>query len=173
MMRRSSGIKNRTIFIADNLHIMRGMPDESVDLIYLDPPFNKKKNFSAPIGSEAAGAEFKDAWTLSDVDEVWWGEIANKNEALYTVLDAINKTAGEDLMSYSIYMAIRLLEMHRILKGTGSLYLHCDPGPDCQPLPQDGAGHDIWQATFPQGDNLVTGNRIWIQISSERVGSWT
>ena len=127
MMRRSSGIKNRTIFIADNLHIMRGMPDESVDLIYLDPPFNKKKNFSAPIGSEAAGAEFKDAWTLSDVDEVWWGEIANKNEALYTVLDAINKTAGEDLMSYSIYMAIRLLEMHRILKGTGSLYLHCDP----------------------------------------------
>ena len=123
----ANGIKNRTIFIADNLHVMRGMPDKSVDLIYLDPPFNKNKNFSAPIGSKAAGAEFKDTWTLSDVDEVWWGEIASQNEALYTVLDAINKTAGEDLMSYSIYMAIRLLEMHRILKETGSLYLHCDP----------------------------------------------
>lgn len=123
----ANGIKNRTIFIADNLEIMRGMPNGSVDLIYLDPPFNKNKNFSAPIGSKAAGAEFKDTWTLSDVDEVWWGEIASKNEALYTVLDAINKTAGEDLMSYCIYMAIRLLEMHRILKDTGSLYLHCDP----------------------------------------------
>ncbi len=120
-------IKNRTVFIADNLHVMRGMSDDSVDLIYLDPPFNKNKNFSAPIGSKAAGVEFKDTWSLSDVDIAWWGEIANRNEALYTVLDAINKIAGEDLMSYSIYMAIRLLEMHRILKNTGSLYLHCDP----------------------------------------------
>ena len=127
MMGRSGGIKNRTIFIADNLHIMRGMGDESVDLVYMDPPFNKNKNFAAPIGSKAAGAEFKDTWTLDDVDIAWWGEIANKNEALYTVLDAINKTAGDDLMSYSIYMAIRLLEMHRILKPNGSIFLHCDP----------------------------------------------
>ena len=67
----ANGIKNRTVFIADNLHIMRGIPDQSVDLIYLDPPFNKNKNFSAPIGSKAAGAEFKDAWTLSDVDVTW------------------------------------------------------------------------------------------------------
>ena len=87
---------------------MRGMSDDSVDLIYLDPPFNKNKNFSAPIGSKAAGVEFKDTWSLSDVDIAWWGEIANRNEALYIVLDAINKIAGEDLMSYSIYMAIRL-----------------------------------------------------------------
>ena len=123
----ASGIKNRTIFTADNLHILRGIPDESVNMIYLDRPFNKNKNFSAPIGSKTAGAEFKDTWSLSDVDIAWWGEIANRNEALYTVLDAINKTAGEDLMSYCIYMAIRLLEMHRILKNTGAIYLHCDP----------------------------------------------
>ena len=60
----SSGIKNRTIFTADNLPVMRGMEDESVDLIYLDPPFNSKHNYAAPIGSKAAGVEFKDTWTL-------------------------------------------------------------------------------------------------------------
>ena len=47
---------------------MRGMEDQSVDLICLDPPFNSKHNYAAPIGSKAAGAEFKDTWTLSDVD---------------------------------------------------------------------------------------------------------
>ena len=120
-------VKSRTIFIADNLHILRGIQDNFVDLIYLDPPFNKKKNFAAPIGSKAAGASFKDIWTLDDIDIVWWGEIANKNPSLYTVLDAIGQTGGTDSQAYSIYMSIRFIEMQRILKPTGSLYLHCDP----------------------------------------------
>ena len=123
----SSGIKNRTIFIADNLPVMRGMEDQSVDLIYLDPPFNSKHNYAAPIGSKAAGAEFKDTWTLDDVDIAWWGEIAESNQALYEVLDMTRHVGGKSAMSYLIYMAIRILEMHRILKSTGSLYLHCDP----------------------------------------------
>ena len=59
------------IFTGDNLPIMRGMNSGSVDLIYLDPPFNSKANYAAPIGSEAAGAAFKDTWTLSDVDITW------------------------------------------------------------------------------------------------------
>ena len=58
---------NRTLWTGDNLDILRGMNSESVDLIYLDPPFNSNKTYSAPIGSEAAGAAFKDTWTLSDV----------------------------------------------------------------------------------------------------------
>ncbi|MYD89686.1 MAG: hypothetical protein F4Y08_05010 [Caldilineaceae bacterium SB0662_bin_9] len=58
---------NQTIWTGDNLPILRGMNSESVDLIYLDPPFNSKTNYAAPIGSEAAGAAFKDTWTLSDV----------------------------------------------------------------------------------------------------------
>ncbi len=82
---------------------MRGMSDDSVDLIYLDPPFNKNKNFSAPIGSKAAGVEFKDTWSLSDVDIAWWGEIANRNEALYTVLDAINKIAGGPYVIFNLH----------------------------------------------------------------------
>ena len=121
------GIKNRTIFTGDNLHIMRGMGDESVDLIYLDPPFNSNHNYAAPIGSKAAGAAFKDTWTLQDVDVAWWGEIAESNPGLYKVLDMAKYTGGKSAMSYLIYMAIRILEMHRVLKRTGSLYLHCDP----------------------------------------------
>ncbi|MDE2863090.1 MAG: hypothetical protein OXL33_06545, partial [Chloroflexota bacterium] len=62
---------DKTIFTGDNLPIMRGMNSESVDLIYLDPPFNSKANYAAPIGSKAAGAGFKDIWTLSDIDVEW------------------------------------------------------------------------------------------------------
>ena len=55
--------KNRTMWTGDNLPILRGMNSETVDLIYLDPPFNSNRDYSAPIGSEAAGAAFKDTWT--------------------------------------------------------------------------------------------------------------
>ena len=116
--------KNRTMWTGDNLDIMRGMNSESVDLIYLDPPFNSKHNYAAPIGSEAAGAEFKDTWTLNDIAVEWHGLIADENPELYKVIDA---TMTKSDRAYIIYMAIRLLEMRRILKSTGSIYLHCDP----------------------------------------------
>ena len=63
-----------TIWTGDNLNIMRGMNSGCVDLIYLDPPINSNRNYEAPIGSEAAGAAFKDAWTLVDVDVCEHGE---------------------------------------------------------------------------------------------------
>ena len=66
------------MWTGDNLDIMRGMNSECVDLIYLDPPFNSNRNYSAPIGSLAAGAAFKDTWTLSDLDVAWMGLIADK-----------------------------------------------------------------------------------------------
>ncbi len=116
--------KNQTIWRGDNLPIMRGMNSESVDLIYLDPPFNSKTDYAAPIGSEAAGAEFKDTWTLSDVDVEWINLIEGKNQALYRVLLAA-MTASDK--AYLVYMAARILEMRRLLKPTGSIYLHCDP----------------------------------------------
>ena len=119
--------KNRTLWTGDNLDIMRGMNSESVDLIYLDPPFNSNQDFAAPIGGEAAGAAFKDTWTLSDVDEAWHGEIADKEPALYSIIDAAGLSHGKGMKSYLIMMAVRLLEMQRLLKATGSIYLHCDP----------------------------------------------
>ena len=100
------------------------MNSESVDLIYLDPPFNSKKNYAAPIGSKAAGAAFKDTWTLSDIDVEWLNLIEQKHPALYRVLLAAMTNSDK---SYLVYMAVRLLEMRRILKPTGSIYLHCDP----------------------------------------------
>ena len=119
--------KNRTMWTGDNLQILRGMNSESVDLIYLDPPFNSNRDYSAPIGSEAAGAAFKDTWTLEDVDEAWHGEIAEQNPAVYSIIDAAGLAHGSSMKSYLIMMAVRLLEMRRILKPTGSIYLHCDP----------------------------------------------
>ena len=106
---------------------MRGMNSQSVDLIYLDPPFNSNRDYAAPIGSEAAGAAFKDTWTLEDVDEAWHGEIAERQPALYAIIDAAGMAQGKGMKSYLIMMAVRLLEMKRLLKDTGSIYLHCDP----------------------------------------------
>ena len=120
-------VNNRTIFSNDNLHILRGLDTQSVDLIYLDPPFNSNRNYSAPIGSEAAGAAFKDTWTLSDVDNAWHGEIADREPALYQAIHTAELTHGKGMKSYLIMMGVRLLEMKRVLKETGSIYLHCDP----------------------------------------------
>ena len=115
---------NQTVWTGDNLDIMRGMNSESVDLMYFDPPFNSKANYAAPIGSKAAGAEFKDTWTLRDVDVAWLDLIEAKHPVLNRVIHAAMTNSDK---SYLIYMAVRFLEMQRILKPTGSIYLHCDP----------------------------------------------
>ena len=115
---------DKTIWTGDCLDIMRGMNAETVDLIYLDPPFNSNANYAAPIGSQAAGAAFKDTWSLSDVDAEWINLIEAKHPALYRVLLAAMSDSDK---AYLAYMAARLLEMPRLLKPTGSIYLHCDP----------------------------------------------
>ena len=114
----------KTIWTGDNLPIMRGMNSESVDLIYLDPPFNSKRNYAAPIGSVAAGAEFRDTWTLRDVDVEWINLIEARHPTLYRVLLAAMTDSDK---SYLVYMAARMLEMRRLLRPTGSIYVHCDP----------------------------------------------
>ncbi len=118
---------NRTIFTGDNLYVMRGMNSESVDLIYADPPFNSNRNYSAPIGSKAAGAAFKDAWTLSDVDLIEHNRLREENKGLFAAIAAAKHTHSKGMFSYLVMMALRLLEMRRLLKPTGSIYLHCDP----------------------------------------------
>ena len=118
---------DKTIWTGDNLDILRGLNSETVDLIYLDPPFNSNRNYEAPVGSKAAGAAFKDAWTLSDLDVAWMGLIADEQPAIARLLDAARWTHGKGMQSYITMMAVRLLEMRRVLKPTGSIYLHCDP----------------------------------------------
>ena len=118
---------DKTIWTGDNLDILRGINSESIDLIYLDPPFNSNKNYEAPVGSKAAGAAFKDTWHLSDLDVAWMGLIADEQPAVAHTLKAAGFSHGKGMQSYLTMMAVRLLEMHRVLKDTGSIYLHCDP----------------------------------------------
>ena len=115
---------SKTVFTGDNLPIMRGMNSASVDLIYLDPPFNSNADYAAPIGSAAAGAAFKDTWTLSDIDAEWIDVMESRHLPVYRVLLAAQSNSDK---AYLAYMAVRLQEMHRLLKPTGSFYLHCDP----------------------------------------------
>ena len=118
---------HQTMWTGDNLPVLRGLNSESVDLIYLDPPFNSNKEYAAPIGSEAAGAAFKDTWTFDDVDRLWLLMLRDDDPALYQVIEAARLAHGKNMAAYLSMMAQRLRELHRILKPTGTLYLHCDP----------------------------------------------
>lgn len=118
---------NRTIWTGDNLEILRGIDSECVDLIYADPPFNTNRNYLAPSDSPAAGAGFKDTWTSSDLDSAWAGEIAESEPAVAQLLRGAEMAHSEGMQSYLTMMAVRLLEMRRVLAPTGSIYLHCDP----------------------------------------------
>ena len=119
--------EDKTLFVGDNLHVLRGMNDASVDLVYADPPFNSNRSYAAPIGSRAAGAAFKDAWSLSDIDLVEHQALKAEHPGLFAVIDAAGTAHSKGMKSYLIMMAVRLVELRRVLKDTGSLYLHCDP----------------------------------------------
>ena len=120
-------VKNRTIFCDDNLDVLRGINSQCIDLIYLDPPFNKNKKFTAPIGSSAEGAEFSDIFREEDVKSEWLQTIGEDHPELFHYLNGIKGIGNHYNFAYLAYMAIRLIECHRVLKQTGSIYLHCDP----------------------------------------------
>ena len=119
-------VPSRTIFTGDNLDILRGINSECVDLIYLDPPFNSNRTYAAPLDSAARGAEFDDVWTLDDMKEEWVDEIEYRLPALYHLINGAKLSHSESMAGYLTFMSIRLLELHRVLKPTGSIYLHCD-----------------------------------------------
>lgn len=120
-------IQNRTIYCRDNIDVLRGINSHCIDLVYLDPPFNKKKIFTAPIGSNAEGAEFSDIFREEDIKDEWVKEIEADNYELHSLLKGIKDFSNQYNYCYCVYMAIRLIEIARILKPTGSVYLHCDP----------------------------------------------
>lgn len=124
------------LYYGDNLGVLRDeIADNSVDLIYLDPPFNSNASynvlFRGPSGSESAAQieAFDDTWHWTDAAEEAFGEVLRSgNGAAAEMLRAMRSFLGEnDMMAYLAMMAVRLLELHRVLKPTGSLYLHCDP----------------------------------------------
>ena len=115
------------LFIGNNLDVLRGINSESVDLIYLDPPFCKQKKFAAPIGSKAAGMSFKDAWTLDDAEKVWLEECQYAEPEIWHVIRAAKAAHSEAMAGYLAFMLQRLRECQRVMKRSGSIYLHCDP----------------------------------------------
>ncbi|MCL2710584.1 MAG: HNH endonuclease [Planctomycetaceae bacterium] len=116
-----------TLYTNDNLYVLSGMNSTTVDLIYLDPPFNSKRMYAAPVGSKAAGASFKDMWSWKDVDEYYLDTLASQFPILARYIANVGVVHSKPMMAYLTYMSQRMIEMHRILKDTGSLYLHCDP----------------------------------------------
>lgn len=123
------------LFYGDCLDVMRECPDESVDLIYLDPPFNSNRTYNVLFkqqSGEAANAQitaFDDTWTWSSDDEVAYAELqANAAPKVADVIAAIHRLLGPtDMLSYLVMMTVRLVELRRVLKSTGSIYIHCDP----------------------------------------------
>ena len=179
----TANFTNRTLWTGDNLDIMRGINSESVDLIYLDPPFNSNRNYAAPIGSEAAGAAFKDTWTLDDVDLAWHGLIAEEHPGLYSIIDAAGVAYAKGMKSYLIMMAVRLLEMRRVLKPTGSIYLHCDPTAshylkllmDAVFGPDNFRNEIVWERTLPKGlmtRRLPTSHDLLLVYQRSESATW-
>jgi len=120
--------RNRTLFHHDNLAVLRGMDSETVDLIATDPPFNKNKDFHATPDSLASGAKFQDRWSWErDVHEEWTDQIRNDYPRLMEAIESARYAHSDGMGAFMCFMAVRLLEMRRILKPSGSIYLHCDP----------------------------------------------
>ena len=120
----------------DNYDVLRQLPDECIDLIYLDPPFNSNQFYVAAFGDKSrVGRQLRDIWrwtagtqrSFEDIDRQAFRSAAHKR--LLDCLKGVRLQAGDtsDMAGYIVYMARRLMQMRRVLKRTGSIYLHCDP----------------------------------------------
>ncbi len=133
--------RNCTLFVADNIHILRGMNSEFVDCIATDPPFNAKRVFNAPLSSRSAAQRFDDRWRWDEVADEWQDVIASDHPAIKEIVEAaavieggkidhrtgkVTTGAKNSITAYLAYMAPRIVEMHRVLKPSGVLFLHCD-----------------------------------------------
>src|SRR5829696_4721168 len=128
-------ITNNTLFYGDNLPILREyIPDESIDLVYLDPPFNSNRSYNVLFRDES-GKEpeaqieaFEDTWHWSEAAEETYHELITEgSDEISKAISALLELVGRNqVMAYLVMMAARLAELHRVLKLTGSLYLHCD-----------------------------------------------
>ena len=116
----------------DNLPVLRGMNSETVDLIATDPPFNTKRNRSGTAGFYEDNWKWGDTnkrpdqWKWNEVHPKWLEEIKDDNPALHQVIEAARICHDEGIAAFLCFLSVRLLECNRILKPTGSIYLHCD-----------------------------------------------
>ena len=132
-------IMTNKLYYGDNLEVLRNtIKDESVDLCYIDPPFNSKRNYFQiynNIGHEdkAQAQAFIDTWTWDDHAVEGFQEIITNHQGRFTkqIIELIkglrNVLSEGSLLAYLVSMVLRITEIHRVLKDTGSFYLHCDP----------------------------------------------
>lgn len=161
----------KRLYFGDNLNILREyVADESVDLIYLDPPFNSRAQYNVLFQSPQDDAEtaqaqaFRDTWAWGNEAERAYEEIMHHGGATARLIDALRSAlAHSDMMAYLVMMAVRLQVLHSKLKSTGSLYLHCDPTAshylkivlDSLFGPVNFRSEIIWKRTFAHG-NVTT-----------------
>ena len=128
-------IQNRTLFFGDNLQILREkIPDETFDLIYLDPPFNSNKNYNVlfkegMVDSSAQIHAFEDTWDWTPPTDRLFKELKQGNNPQISMLisSLYEFIKSTPMMAYLVNMTARLIPLERVLKKTGSIYLHCDP----------------------------------------------
>ena len=119
---------NRTLFHGDNLPFLRAMNSNTVHLIATDPPFNKGRDFHATPDSLASGATFQDRWSWEkDVHHEWVDQITDDQPRLMEAIESARYAHSDGMGAFMCFMAVRLMEMRRVLRQDGSIYLHCDP----------------------------------------------
>lgn len=126
-------LKNKTLFFGDNLKILEKIPNDTFDLIYLDPPFNSNRNYNVlfkegKIDSSAQLHAFEDTWEWTNDTVGLFNKLKNyQNPKIAMLIDSLAEFIGQnEMMAYLVNMTARLIPLHRVLKSTGSLYLHCD-----------------------------------------------
>ena len=127
------------LFYGDNLEVLRKyIASNSIDLCYIDPPFNSKRNYNQiynNIGKEdkAQAQAFIDTWEWDTIADEGFHQILSNTNGVFTkqsieLISGLNKVLGKgSLMAYLVHMTLRIAEIYRVLKATGSFYLHCDP----------------------------------------------
>ena len=131
----AGALADNCLFYGDNLDVLRRhVKDESVDLVYLDPPFNSNQNYNVLFREQKghkASAQiraFEDTWQWDESAAATFHDVVERGGRTSEVLQAFRLFLGtNDMLAYLTMMAPRLVELHRVLKATGSLYLHCDP----------------------------------------------
>jgi len=162
-------LAKNTLFYGDNLPILRDyIPSESIDLVYLDPPFNSSRSYNVLFhdesGQEAESqiTAFEDTWHWNPAaEEAYNALVTERGESIASLIGALRQFVGTNqMMAYLVMMAARLEELHRVLKPTGSLYLHCDPTAshylkiilDTIFGPDNFSNEIIWQRSLPHGN---------------------
>ena len=123
---------DNVLYEMDNLLVLRGINSETIDLIATDPPFNTKRNRAGTAGFYVDNWKYgnesilPDQWKWNEVHPKWRDSIQDGYPQLYQVIETTRLVQGEDTAAFLCFMSVRLLEMQRILKPTGSIFLHCD-----------------------------------------------